>query len=76
MNWKRIVGHAVALPVLTTAGSFTETIDTLLSTTDSVTQLNHPFENESEEERLLGYVDEAFALTINFDQATRIREKI
>ena len=33
-------------------------------------------ENGAGEEQLLGYVDGAFALTINFDQATRIREKI
>ena len=33
-------------------------------------------ENGAEEEQLLGYVDGALALTIKFDQATRIREKI
>ena len=33
-------------------------------------------ENGAEEEQLLGYLEGAFALTINFDQATRMREKI
>ena len=33
-------------------------------------------ENGTEEEQLLGYVDGAVALTIDFDQATRIREQI
>ena len=30
----------------------------------------------NDEEQLLGCIDGEFALTINFDQATRIREKI
>ena len=32
-------------------------------------------ENRAGEEQLLGYVDGAFASTVNFDQAARIREK-